>query len=102
MKPTCFCLGIVVVFFLHPMFAQQEPLQNSTSFTNFVPLWTSNTTLGISEFFQVNGAYGLGTTRPSAKLDVVTHKQIGIMSTVDAPQSAAIFARACFKNTSGA
>ena len=44
--------------------------------TNFIPLWTSSTTLGNSELFQANGRVGVGTTSPGAKLDVLTGNPI--------------------------
>lgn len=39
--------------------------------TNFIPIWTSSTTLENSALFQTGGNVGLGTTTPGAKLDVV-------------------------------
>lgn len=41
-----------------------------TGVTNFIPLWTSSTTLGNSALFQSAGNIGLGTTAPQARLDV--------------------------------
>jgi hypothetical protein len=38
--------------------------------TNFIPLWTSATTLGNSLLFQTGGNVGIGTTTPAETLDV--------------------------------
>ncbi len=38
--------------------------------TNFIPLWTSATTLGNSVLFQTGGNVGVGTTTPAETLDV--------------------------------
>jgi trimeric autotransporter adhesin len=49
--------------------------------TNYVPLWTSSSNLGISDLFQLNGQVGVGTTTPGGKLDVLTHDSIATRST---------------------
>ena len=49
--------------------------------TNFVPLWTSSSNLGISELYQLNGEVGVGTTTPGGKLDVLTGSLIATRST---------------------
>jgi hypothetical protein len=48
--------------------------------TNYVPLWTSSTSLGISELYQLNGEVGVGTTTPGGKLDVRTSDAIATRS----------------------
>lgn len=49
--------------------------------TNYVPLWTSSSNLGISDLYQFNGQVGVGTTTPGGKLDVLTHDSIATRST---------------------
>jgi trimeric autotransporter adhesin len=46
--------------------------------TNYIPIWTSSTTLGNSAFFQTGGKVGLGTTAPGAKLEAVGGMGIGL------------------------
>ena len=38
--------------------------------TNFIPIWTNNTTLGNSTLYQTGGNVGIGNTTPASKLDV--------------------------------
>src|SRR6266849_4995589 len=40
--------------------------------TNYIPIWTSGSTLGNSVIFQVGGNVGVGTTVPESALDVVS------------------------------
>jgi trimeric autotransporter adhesin len=47
---------------------QATPTGSGT--TNFVPLWTSSSTLGNSLLFQTGGKIGVGTTTPTETLDV--------------------------------
>jgi hypothetical protein len=49
--------------------------------TNFVPLWTSSSNLGVSELYQLDGRVGVGTTAPGGKLDVFTGNAIAARST---------------------
>jgi len=37
---------------------------------NYIPIWTSSTTVGDSKIYQVNGNVGIGTTSPGWALDV--------------------------------
>jgi hypothetical protein len=46
------------------------PTVHGSGKTNFIPLWKSKTTLGDSALFQSGGKVGIGTTTPSAPLDV--------------------------------
>ena len=46
--------------------------------TNYIPIWTSSTTLGNSAFFQTGGKVGLGTTAPGAKLEAVGGTGVGL------------------------
>lgn len=39
--------------------------------TNYIPLWTSTTTLSTSSIYQSGNSIGIGTTSPSVKVDVV-------------------------------
>jgi hypothetical protein len=47
-----------------------SPAITGTGSTNYVPLWTSSTNLGVSVLFQSAGKIGIGTTSPGVKLDV--------------------------------
>ncbi|MBV8905095.1 MAG: hypothetical protein JOZ22_15815, partial [Acidobacteriia bacterium] len=44
--------------------------------TNYLPLWTGSSTLGYSSLYQLNGNVGLGTTAPSAPLEVAGNLKI--------------------------
>jgi hypothetical protein len=44
---------------------------NGSGSTNFIPRWTSSTTLGNSILFQTNSMVGIGSTTPAARLGVV-------------------------------
>jgi Chaperone of endosialidase len=41
-----------------------------TGTTDFIPLWTSSSTLGNSTLFETGGKVGIGTTKPASTLDV--------------------------------
>jgi len=45
--------------------------------TDYVPLWTSSTTLGNSKIYQTGGNVGVGTTSPQWALDVSGHINAG-------------------------
>src|SRR5262249_53670348 len=47
------------------------PQVNGSGATNFIPIWTNSTTLGDSKIFQTGGRTGIGTTTPTATLNVV-------------------------------
>jgi hypothetical protein len=51
-----------------PQVTPTSPTGSGT--TDFLPLWTSSTTLGNSGFFQKSGMIGLNTTSPAELLDV--------------------------------
>jgi hypothetical protein len=51
-------------------FANSQPIIHGSGKTNFIPVWKSKTTLGDSALFQTGGNVGIGTTTPSAPLDV--------------------------------
>jgi hypothetical protein len=51
-----------------PQVTPTSPTGSGT--TDFLPLWTSSTTLGNSGFFQKSGMIGLNTTTPAELLDV--------------------------------
>ena len=53
-----------------PMRRRCSPVTGSGK-KNFIPIWTSSTTLESSALFQSGGNVGLGTTTPGAKLDVL-------------------------------
>jgi trimeric autotransporter adhesin len=55
---------------------------------DFVPLWTSGSTLGNSLIFQTGGNLGVGTKTPKANLDLVGTGKIGIRATVPGTQAA--------------
>jgi hypothetical protein len=61
------------------MLAQQKAVTDGpetlggSGTANYLPLWTSSTTLGNSHFFQSGGNNGIGTTSPKWALDVAGH-----------------------------
>jgi trimeric autotransporter adhesin len=57
---------------------------------DFVPLWTSGTTLGNSLIFQTGGNLGVGTKTPKAKLDLVGNGKTGIQATVPGTNGAIV------------
>jgi hypothetical protein len=67
MKKHIFCLALS--FALAPFVPAQVVDGSGTS--GRLPLWTSTSTIGNSNLFQTGGKIGLGTTSPSATLNVV-------------------------------
>jgi hypothetical protein len=57
---------------------------------DYVPLWTSGTTLGNSLIFQTGGNLGVGTKTPKAQLDLVGNGKTGIQATVPGTNGAII------------
>src|SRR5271166_2027066 len=45
--------------------------------TNYLPLWTSNTTLGNSNIYQSGSNFGIGTTTPASTLDIAGDVNVG-------------------------
>jgi hypothetical protein len=70
-------IGLFTVLLAVPLLAQQPPVGGSGT-TNYIPIWTSGTNLGNSAFFQRGSRVGLGTTFPSAKLQVNNPGGIGV------------------------
>jgi hypothetical protein len=50
--------------------ASSAPKFSGSGTTDFLPIWTSSTTLGNSTVFETGGKVGIGTTAPVATLDV--------------------------------
>lgn len=61
----------------------QSPASNSTvtgsGKKNFIPIWTSTTSLGDSTIFESSGLVGIGTTTPTDTLQVTAPNQLGLM-----------------------
>ncbi len=84
MKCTGAWLCLLATLYFQPLLAQQQvslTSVNGSGTTNFIPVWTSSTGLGNSELFQTSGQVGVGTTAPSAKVDVLTFKPIAFRAT---------------------
>src|SRR6266700_3760744 len=67
MKTRVGCL-ILGLFSLALSMAAQV---SGTGTANYVPIWTNGTTLGNSKLFQTGNKVGIGTTTPTARLDVI-------------------------------
>ena len=55
--------------------------------TNFIPIWTSASTLGNSVIFQKNGNIGIGTTNPAANAKLEVNGSIRVDGSVGATGS---------------
>jgi len=74
---------ILMCFTIVVLFATAKPVQLQAQITgngtnNYVPIWTSGSTLGNSNIFGTQGRIGLGTTTPLARLSV-----LGAKGTID-------------------
>ena len=67
LKACYVCMGLVL---MAATAAAQTTVTTSGGTTNAVPVFTGNSTLGNSNITEVNGNVGIGTTSPSASLDV--------------------------------
>ncbi len=60
---------MLLVLSLCPLWAQES----GSGTTNYIPLWTSSTSLGNSLMYQTSQGIGIGTTSPQWELDVAGH-----------------------------
>jgi len=67
LKPQFGCLSVLFLSLVLPMAAQER----SGGTTNYIPIWTSGTTLGDSTIYEANGMVGINATTPSATLQVI-------------------------------
>jgi len=68
MKLRIGCLTFVLLSLVLSAAAQVA----GTGTTGYVPIWTDSTTLGDSTIFEKNSAVGIGTSAPTATLNVVS------------------------------
>src|ERR1051326_6799617 len=65
--PLMQCLVISICFVV----VAPAQVVDGSGATNYIPLWTSGSTIGTAKFFQTAGKIGLGTTTPSAAFDIL-------------------------------
>ncbi|MBZ5570828.1 MAG: hypothetical protein LAO09_02985 [Acidobacteriia bacterium] len=73
MKSTSVCFGLAILSFILPATAQV----GGSGTPNTIPVWTGSKTLGDSLIIQNNGNVGIGTSKASSKLTVMTSSASG-------------------------